>query len=242
MSSAQLTSWLRSHLPLLDRGLIAAYSKCDIRSALQSSPSAQEPKLLSLMLPHCHRRIALAFLLIVLGLAGCGPRSSTSGFPNPSSFSTSVSVNPSSSIVAAGSTSLFTVMYAPSAPADGSLTWSVIPATGGTITSAGVYTASGTSGIYAVVATWTPSNAAAGIIISGLATVDVIPAPQVGEMLDPNFIQASGANQVSGMVQNGAIAGQLIPSVTSTDPSGNVQTRSGLNVPVACTSSATNCP
>jgi hypothetical protein len=186
----------------------------------------------------CHKRIAFALLVVTLGLTGCRG----GGFPNPGPVSTSLSVNPSSITVAAGSTTTFTALYTPSAPAGGSLTWSVLPASGGSITSAGVYTASGTGGAYTVVATWTPSSSAAGAAISGSATVQILPAPQLGFQLNPNFIQSSGANQANGVIQNGAVAGQLVPSVTLADPSGNVQTRTGFTVPAPCPGSQTSCP
>jgi len=179
--------------------------------------------------------------LLIAGLAGCGFTSSNGGFPNPSP-SASVSVNPSSAAVAAGSTVTFNAMFTPGIPAGGSLTWAINPASGGTITSSGVYTASGTAGTYSVVATWTPSNPAAAKIISGSASVEVLPAPQVGAELTPYLTQSSGAIQASSTIQNGAIAGQLVPSVISPDPSGNVQVRSGFTIPVACTGSGTSCP
>jgi hypothetical protein len=190
----------------------------------------------------CLNRIVLGLPLIVLGLAGCGftGASSQSGFPNPSSAS--VSVNPSSITVAAGSTATFAALFTPSSPAGGSLTWSVNPVNGGTITGTGVYTAPGTAGNYTVVATWTPSNPGTGSSISGSAAVEVLPAPQLGAELNTDLTQASGTVQSSSTIQNAGIVGQLVPSVISTDPSGNVQIRSGFAVPVVCTGSDTSCP
>lgn len=78
--------------------------------------------------------------------------------------------------------------------------------------------------------------------MSSSAAVVVLPPPQMSFQLNPNIIQASGANQGAGAIQNGVVAGQFFPSVTSTDASGNIQSRSGLNVPVACSGSNTNCP
>jgi hypothetical protein len=185
--------------------------------------------------------IGLALPFIILGLAGCG-----GGFPNPRTSSTNVSVtvsvNPSSITVTAGSTTMFTASFAPSPPRGGSLTWSVNPATGGTITSAGVFTASATAGNYAVVATWTPSNPAAGTNASGSAMVEVVPVPQLGAELNTDLVQASGAIQVFGTIQNAAIVGQSVPSAISTDPTGNVQIRSGFTIPVVCRGSSPSCP
>jgi hypothetical protein len=174
-------------------------------------------------------RIAPALPLIILGLAGCG-----GGFRNPRPPSLNVSVNPSSITVAAGSTTTFTAMFTPGLPEGGSLSWSVDPANGGAITSAGVYAASGTAGNYTVVATWTPSNLVVGTSISGSAMVEVLPMPQLGAELNTDLIQASGAIQGFGTIQNAAIVGQLVPSVISTDPNGNAQTRSGFTIPLVC--------
>jgi hypothetical protein len=179
---------------------------------------------------------------MILSLAGCGFTSSSGGFPNPGLPSTHVSVNPSSVTVAAGSTTTFTALFVPSVPAGGSLTWAVNPAKGGTITTLGFYTASGTAGSYTVVATWTPSNLAAGTSISGSATVEVLPAPQLGAELSTDLTQGSGAIQASSTIQNGTVVGQLVPSVISTDSSSNVQTRGGFAIPVVCPGSGTSCP
>ena len=185
------------------------------------------------------RRLALALPLIVIGFAGCG-----GGYANPNPGPPTppkVSINPASVIVAAGSNTTFTAVFTPAAPQGGSLTWTVIPATGGTITSAGVYTASATAGNYSVVATWTSSDLT-GTTSSGSATVEVLPVPQQGAVLNTDLVQASGAAQVSSTVQNVGITGQIIPSVISADPNNNVQVRSGFTPPVPCAGSDPSCP
>ena len=190
----------------------------------------------------------LIALWLALGLGGCrevsgGPSFSATPPPkSPPPNSTTISVSPPSARVAAGATITFTASINASNPQAGSVTWSINPASGGTITSSGVYTASGNAGSYIVTATWAPFNPAGGAAISSSVTVVVLPAPQLVFQLNPNIIQAYGANQGAGAIQNGAVAGQLFPSVTSTDPSGNIQSRSGLNIPVACTASGTICP
>jgi hypothetical protein len=182
-------------------------------------------------------RIAIALPAILL-LAGC----SSGGFPNPAVNPTSLSVNPPSVTVAAGSTTIFTAVYNAAVPAGGALTWSVNPAGGGAITNAGVYTASANAGTYSVVATWTPADAATGAPISGSATVEVLPTAQAGIELNPNFTQGSGAVQVSGAVQNAVILGQPVATGTATDPNGNIQIWSGFNIPVVCAGSSAGCP
>lgn len=180
-------------------------------------------------------------LCLGLCLTGCSQGSASSGFPGPGPATSAVTVNPPSVTVAEGSTTTFAAAYAPEAPTGGSLTWSVVPVTGGTITNGGVYTASATAGTYGIIATWTPSNGATSAAISGSATVVILPAPQIGAQLDPNFVQASGGFQTAGTIQNGVVIGQLLPSVISSDPSGNIQTRSGFTVPVACLGSTSDC-
>jgi len=118
------------------------------------------------------------------------------------------------------------------------LTWAVNPASGGTISDAGVYAASGTAGNYSVVATWTPGSSSTGLKISGSATVDVLPTPQLGAALNPELVQASGGSQGNGLIQNSAILGQSSAFVISVDPNGNVQMLSGFAIPVACPADA----
>jgi hypothetical protein len=180
-------------------------------------------------------RIALTLPWIILSLAGCA---------GPVHFNVSpaeLSVEPSSAVVAAGSTTAFTAAFALGSPEVTSLTWSVIPANGGTITNEGVYTASATAGLYTVVATWTSDNAALGGAISGSAKVEVLPVPQIDAELDPNFVQASGTIQTNGAIQNSVIAGQPVPSENSTDPNGDIQVRSGFTPPVPCAGSNISC-
>jgi hypothetical protein len=167
--------------------------------------------------------IASALPWIFFGVVGCA------GTPP----SARLLVKPSPVEVAAGSTTSFTAVFTRGVPDHGSLTWSVVPSNGGTITSGGVYTASGKAGTYTVVATWTLVNFPPEIL-HGSATVEVLPAPQVDSALSPNLVQASGAIQLRGTIQNAAIAGQLVPAVISKDPNGDIQVRSGFTPPVAC--------
>lgn len=180
--------------------------------------------------------ISLALTFVLAGSTGCGGGSaSESGFPNPKPLPVKLAVSPSSVMVAAGSTTTFSA--SPSPPPGFSLAWSVSPANGGTITSSGLYTASETAANCMVVATWIPSTMAAGNRISGSATVMVL-QPMA---LNTDFTQASGVIQTSGAIQNAVMVGERIPSVTSTDPTGNVRARSGFPIPVPCTGSNSSC-
>lgn len=184
-------------------------------------------------------RTSLAFLLAIVGLAGCAGPEGKDGFPNPGNL-LRISVNPSSITVAAESVVAFSVSFNFDA-SRGTVSWSVNPSSGGTISSGGVYTASGTPGKYIVVATWTPSNPEAGKPVSGSATVEVLPVPQSEELTNIDLTQASGAIQTSPAVQNAGIVGQSVPFMISSDPSGNVTTRSGFTIPVVCPESDTHC-
>jgi hypothetical protein len=156
--------------------------------------------------------------------------------------------------VDAGSATTFTGVFAPTAPTGGSLTWSITPVDGGTITGTGVLTASATAGAYAVEAIWTPaipSNAAAvkgsapisieSGILRGSATVTVLAVPQLDSVISPDQVQASGANQTGGAIQNGVVVGQEIPSVLSIDSGGNIEVFSSFPLPAACPGSTTIC-
>lgn len=179
----------------------------------------------------CRERIAFALPWVMLGLAGCGD-----GFPNPKTPSYNLSVNPSLITVVAGSTTAFAAVFTPSRPASGSLTWSVNPAQGGSITSAGVYTASSNAGSYSVIATLTPT-AGGGAAIRGAAAVTVLPSPQLGAELNIDLVQASGAIQVAPSLQNAAVVGQLVPYVRSVNSNPGVQVYSGFDIPVVCSAS-----
>lgn len=181
-------------------------------------------------------RILLAFAIIFLiaGLANCGSGSaSENGFPNPKALPATLIVEPSTVTVAAGSTTTFSA--SPSPPQGFSVVWSVSPATAGTITNSGIFTAAGTATNCMVVASWLPSNPLTGKPTTGSASVTVLqPTPP-----SPDLTQASGAIQTSGQIENAVIAGERIGLVVSTDPSGNTQSTSGFPVPVPCT--GTNC-
>ena len=177
---------------------------------------------------------ALATLLVLPGLVDCGSGSaSENGFPNPKPLPVSLTVSPSSVTVAPGSTTSFSASPVP--PQGFSVVWSVSPATAGTITNSGVFTASERAASGTVVATWLPSNPLTGKPTTGSASVIVLqPEPS-----SVDATQASGVIQTASHVENAAIAGQRIGSVVSSDPSGNTQLTSGFSVPVPCT--GTNC-
>jgi hypothetical protein len=178
-------------------------------------------------------RSPLLLFLFVLGVAGC--RNGGGGFPGP--LSITISISPASTTIGAGSSTAFTASFSPTSPQGGTLTWSVSSASGGSITNSGIYTAPGVAGNYVVTATWTPTYPGVGSTIVGSATVVVLPPAQLVGALNANLVQASGGVQsFSVIIQNAAVVGQSVPFMTSTDSSGNVQSRSGFSIPVCTTS------
>jgi uncharacterized protein YjdB len=171
--------------------------------------------------------IALALLCFIFALGGC------SSGANPFVHPPELSITPASATVAAGSTATFTAVFSPSEPTGSSLAWAVTPASGGTITSAGVYTAPATVGKYTVVATWTARGGDGKVTAS--ASVEVIAPQQADSAINPDMVQASGATQTGGTVQIGSVVGQSVPSVISSDPNGDVQVGSGFVPPITCT-------
>ena len=183
-----------------------------------------------------HNRITLAILpivlsLIILALTGCGGTAVV--IPPPPPPGTKLSVSPASITVDAGSATAFTAIFTPAAPTGGSLTWSIVAVDGGMINGEGVYTASANAGKYSILATWTPPLTSKAAILKGASTVTLLAVPQLDSVINPNQVQASGANQLAGANQNGAVVGQGIPSVTSTDSGGNTQVLSGFTIPTS---------
>ena len=180
--------------------------------------------------------MSIALLFVMPTLTSCGSGSHfENGFPNPNPLPLQLTVSPSPVTVPVNSTTTFSA--SPNPPKGFSLVWSVSPTSGGSITNAGVYTASETAGSCAVVATWIPSNPSGGNRITGSAMVTVLlpVAP------NSDLTQASGAVQVSTTFQNAVIVGEIVPAMKSADPSGNKQVQSGFPIPVPCTGSNSGC-
>jgi hypothetical protein len=105
-------------------------------------------------------------LLAVFGLAGCGGGStSAAAAPNPNPPAVAISISPTSASVAAGATKQFSATV--TGASNTSVTWS---ASGGTITSSGLYTAGNTGGTFNVAATSmadTAKSAQASVTVNG---------------------------------------------------------------------------
>jgi hypothetical protein len=184
--------------------------------------------------------LSIVLSVVILGLVGCASKGG-SGTPTPPPSSLNISVNPSSITVADGSTTPFIAVFTPDSPEGGSLTWSVKPANGGTITNDGVFTASGSAGKYVVGATWTPTKWWLGGIVHGSGAVQVLAVAQSAAAISTGLVQDPGGSEVSGTTQNAGIVGQPIPSVVSTDGSGNIHVVHGFAIPGTCSESDSNC-
>lgn len=180
--------------------------------------------------------VPLALTLAVAGIPSCGSGSRVENYsPNPQPLPVALTVIPSSIALVEGTTTTFSA--SPNPPQGFSLVWSVSPASGGTITNSGVFTAAQTAEICNVVAAWVPTSPSVGNQITGAATVTVL-RPVA---LNLDLIQAAGAIETSSTTQNAAIVGENISGVTSTDPTGKTQLRSGFPIPVPCTQADPNC-
>ena len=180
--------------------------------------------------------VPLALISAIAGIPSCGSGSHVENcFPNPQPLPVALTVIPSSIALVEGTTTTFSA--SPNPPQGFSLVWSVSPASGGTITNSGVFTAAQTPEICNVVAAWVPTSPSVGNQITGAATVTVL-RPVA---LNLDLIQAAGAIETSSTTQNAAIVGENISGVTSTDPTGKTQLRSGFPIPVPCIRADPNC-
>ena len=134
---------------------------------------------------------ALLAGLLTLAAFGCGGGAGQSLLP-PSGQPRTFRITPATLTLAAGQNALF----APSPYDSGRVTWSVAPATAGTIDPAGSFTASTVLGDCQVVAAWWADNNKNNPVLTATATVTVV-APPRPAVSSPNVAQASGAQQGS---------------------------------------------
>ncbi|WLT31442.1 Ig-like domain-containing protein [Geothrix sp. PMB-07] len=121
-----------------------------------------------------------------------------------------------------------TVQFSAGTPWGQEVTWSVLPASAGTISTTGLFTASATPGAATVFAVWTKD-----VRYTASTGVSVLPPPAPAE-ISPNLTQASGAQQVvTGTdTTNAAVVGETVPSVTAVSVNGAIKVRHGFNPPV----------
>lgn len=132
-----------------------------------------------------------------------------------------MTVSPAVATLAPGQTLQFTA----SIPWGGTASWSVVPATGGTFSATGLFTASTTQGSYRIVAMW---NGDVRYSATAQATILPPPPPTVSK---PEVVSANGSQQGSttGGVQNASVVGESVPVHSAADASGTLQVRHGYN-------------
>jgi len=137
---------------------------------------------------------------------------------------TSFRIAPASATLTAGQSLQFKV----EGPAGSEARWTVQPEGGGTVTDAGLFTASGSPGQYTLVA-----MARKDVRFTATASITLLPPPPPADS-SPGLVQASGTQQASpnGLLRNGGLAGEPIPSRESKDAGGYLQTRHGFTPPV----------
>jgi hypothetical protein len=117
----------------------------------------------------CATASLLCVLMVTLGLAACGSAGSPAKDPtNPTNPTVAVSINPASAMVTAGLTQQFSAAVTGSSNI--AVTWT---ATGGTISSSGLFTAGNAPGSYSVTATSIADNskqAQAQVTVNAVAT------------------------------------------------------------------------
>lgn len=154
-------------------------------------------------------------------LLGMGCTGSHSSGDRAGAVNWTMTILPGSPTLALGQTVLFNA----STPWGREAQWSVLPATAGTISSAGLFTASGATGTATIIAVW-----AKDVRYTARTTVTVLPAPPPAEST-PNLTAASGAQQtIPGTgTTHAVVIGETVPATTAT--SGNIQVRHGFSPP-----------
>ncbi len=157
-----------------------------------------------------------AALLLTLA---CGGGSKTTG-DQVNTANQVMTVSPAVASVAPGQTLQFTATI----PWGGSATWAVLPATGGTFTGNGLFTASAVQGQYRIVAMWNSD-----VRYTASATATVLPPPLPADST-PDLVSASGAQSAGGPAptRNTAVVGEPVPATRAADASGTLQVRHGF--------------
>ncbi len=156
---------------------------------------------------------------LALAMLGCGGGSKATG-DQVNTSNQVMTVSPATATLAPGQTTQFTATI----PWGGSATWAVLPATGGTFSGNGLFTASATQGTYRIVAMWSTD-----VRYTATATATVLPQAPPAES-SPDLVSASGAQQTGspGQSKNSVVVGEAVPARTATDASGTLQLRHGF--------------
>ena len=131
-----------------------------------------------------------------------------------------MTVSPAVASVAPGQSLQFTATI----PWGGTATWAVLPATGGSFSGNGLFTASAVQGQYRIVAMWNND-----VRYTASATATILPPPPPADST-PEIVSASGAQQsgAGGQSKNSGVVGEAVPAKTATDTSGTLVLRHGF--------------
>jgi len=168
-------------------------------------------------------RLLAATTALLLATLSCGGGSHTTG-DQVATANLVLAITPGVASVAPGQT----LQFSANSPLGNGVTWSVQPDTGGSITSAGLFTASSIQSQYLVLAMWNSD-----VRYTASATVTILPPPPIA-VITPTLVQASGVQQVvpGTGIAHAAVVGESVPAtnaVGSVDPS--VKVRHGFEPP-----------
>jgi hypothetical protein len=163
--------------------------------------------------PHCQARPRNAFLLLVgllgclllLAALGCNGGGTGSSGDHGGQLNGPYKIEPSTATVIAGRSMQFTA----SSPWGSAASWSVLPAAGGSIDAAGLFTAASAPGEYLIVAMWNSD-----VRYTATAFVAVVPQPPPAR-LNTGLIQAFGHNLQStpgSGIRHATVGGELVPA------------------------------
>ena len=171
-----------------------------------------------------HPRVLAFGSVLFLGMAGLGCGGTRITGDRSGTVNQTLLVTPSNPTLAAGQS----LQFHATAPWGSGAQWSVTPASAGTITPGGLFTAADSAGTCTVLAAW-----AQDVRYAASTVVTIVPArpPAVSS---PDYVQASGAGQATagGATLNYAIVGEPTTAVTSTSANQVLQVRHGFQPPV----------
>lgn len=166
------------------------------------------------------RRFLLTGALAALGMVACIGGGDKTSSDRAGQLNGPFTITPPAAQVLLGQTFHFTA----STPWGGSTTWTVLPATGGTVDATGTFTAAATTGTCQIVAMW--NNDPRYTAIASVQVLAAIPAH-----VNPALVQASGKLQTQGTLRNGTMVGEAVPARKSATPDGVQQVRHGFDPP-----------
>ncbi len=160
---------------------------------------------------------------LLLATLGCGGGSRSTG-DQVATANLVLVITPGVASVAPGQT----LQFSANSPLGNGVTWSVQPATGGSINASGLFTAATTPVQCQVLAMWNSD-----VRYTASATVTILPPPPIA-VISPTLVQASGVQQtVPGTgIAHAAVVGESVPAtnaVGSVDPT--VKVRHGFEPP-----------